>query len=158
MLCKEIMQWPVRWVSEQDTVETAARIMKRENIGFLPVTDASGRFIGTLTDRDIVVRAVAEELPAGTRVAQVMTHEAVRCSREDDLGHARHLMGLHAKSRIVCTDAGGHIEGVISVGDLAVKDQGAGHTLKQIAAREVRAAPSGGAVFGIGSRGACGRP
>ena len=140
MLCKEIMQRPVRWVSEYDSLGNAARIMRAENIGFLPVTTASGMFIGTLTDRDITVRAVADEWSPGTHVARAMTHETIRCSPEDDVARAEALMRTHSKSRIVCTDAEGHIAGIISIADLAASQDGArvGETFKQITAREAR--------------------
>lgn len=140
MLCREVMQRPVRWVSESDSLGNAARIMRAENIGFLPVTTASGTFIGTLTDRDITVRAVAEEWSAGTHVARAMTYETVRCSPEDDVGEAEQLMRTHSKSRIVCTDGEGYIHGIISIADLAARQDGArvGETFKQITAREAR--------------------
>jgi CBS domain-containing protein len=140
MLCREIMQRPVRWVSEHDSIAHAARIMRSENIGFLPVTSSSGTFMGTLTDRDIVVRAVADEWPATTPVAAAMTHETVRCAPDDDLIYAEGLMRTHSKSRIVCTDADGHIAGIISIGDLAASEDGArvGETLKQITSRQAR--------------------
>ena len=49
MLCSEIMQRPVKWISEEDTALTAARVMRDENIGFLPVCDKSGRVIPRFT-------------------------------------------------------------------------------------------------------------
>jgi CBS domain-containing protein len=140
MLCKEIMQRPVRWVSEYDSIGNAARIMRSQNIGFLPVTTASGAFIGTLTDRDIAVRAVADEWPAGTAVARAMTHETIRCSPDDDVRTAEELMRTHSKSRVVCTDAEGHIEGIISIGDLAAHEESGpvAETLKRISVRTAR--------------------
>ena len=63
MLCQEIMKHPVKWVAQDDTARTAARVMREENIGFLPVCDRSGRVLGTVTDRDLAIRLVAEGLP-----------------------------------------------------------------------------------------------
>jgi CBS domain-containing protein len=142
MLCKEIMHRPVRWVSEDDSIANAARVMRTENIGFLPVTDVSGRFIGTLTDRDLAIRAVAGEMAPGTHVALAMTHETVCCSANDDVLRAEELMRSRSKSRMVCTDAEGHIEGIISIVDLAAYEIGgqAAETFKQISAREVKRA------------------
>jgi CBS domain-containing protein len=140
MLCREIMQHPVRWISEDDTARTAARVMRDENIGFLPVCDASGRVVGTLTDRDIAVRMVAEDLPPGTKVAEVMSRELVACGADDEVTDAERTMSRRHKSRIVCTDPGGHLVGVISIGDIAKHDDGwrVARTVRGILERETR--------------------
>ena len=64
--CRTVMQHPVRWVTETDTARTAARVMRDANIGFLVVCDASARVVGTLTDRDLVTRLLADD-PASTK-------------------------------------------------------------------------------------------
>ncbi len=140
MLCRDIMQSPVKWISEDDCVRTAARVMRDENIGFLPVCDPSGRVLGAITDRDLAVRVVAADLPNGTRVGEVMSRELVTCAASDDLGHAEQLMGRRHTGRILCTDAGGHLVGVISIADIAKHDEGwrAARTMRAITERETR--------------------
>jgi CBS domain-containing protein len=140
MKCSEIMHRPVRWVGELDTVEVAARILRDENIGFLPVCDASGRFVGTLTDRDIALRVVAEGRGGGTQVGAVMTRETVTCRPEDELVRAEGLMEKEHKQRIVCTDDGQHILGVISITDVAQRDADwrVGQTMQRLTKRETR--------------------
>jgi CBS domain-containing protein len=140
MKCSEIMQRPVRWVAELDTVEVAARILRDENIGFLPVCDFSGRFVGTLTDRDIALRVIAEGASGGTRVGAVMTRETVTCSPNDDLTRAEELMEKEHKQRIVCTDDGQHVLGVISITDIAQRDADwrVGQTMQRLTERETR--------------------
>jgi CBS domain-containing protein len=140
MLCSEIMKNPVKWVSEDDTAFIAARVMRDENIGFLPVCDKSGRVIGTLTDRDLALRLVAENIPAETRVAEVMSRNLVRCSPNDEIQAAEQLMGTQHKSRIVCTDDEGHLLGIVSISDIAKHDDGwrVARTVRKITSREVR--------------------
>ncbi len=140
MLCREIMQTPVKWVCEDDSAMTAARIMRDENIGFLPVCDKSGRVIGTLTDRDLAIRLVAANVSAESRIAEVMTRELVRCSPDDEIQAAEQLMGARHKSRIVCTDEEGHLLGIVSITDIAQHDDGwrVARTVRKITSREVR--------------------
>jgi CBS domain-containing protein len=140
MLCSEIMQKPVKWISAEDTALTAARVMRAENIGFLPVCDRSGRVVGTVTDRDLAVRIVAENVPAETRLVDVMTKTAIQCRPTDDILAAEQLMGTHRKSRIVCTDGEGHLLGIVSIADIAKHDDGwrVARTVRKVTSREVR--------------------
>ena len=140
MLCENIMQHPVKWIAENDTARTAARVMRDENIGFLPVCDQSGRVVGTLTDRDLTIRALAEDRPSGTKVGEVMTRELVTCKAKDELALAEKAMGERHKSRLVCVDDGGHLVGVISIADIAKHDEGprVARTLRHIMERETR--------------------
>jgi CBS domain-containing protein len=128
----------VECVSPQDSVETAAQVMRAKNIGFLPVCDErTDRVVGTLTDRDIAIRVVADHRPASTRVASVMTPDAVVCSPGDDVTTAEELMAENLVSRIMCVDDDGGLVGVISLSDLAQMDgENAVKTLEQVSARE----------------------
>ena len=140
MLCSEIMKNPVKWIADDDTALTAARIMRDENIGFLPVCDRSGRVVGTVTDRDLTLRILAENFPAETRMADVMTRQVVACSPSDEIQKAEQLMGNHHKSRVVCTDADGHLLGVVSISDIAQHDDGwrVARTVRKVTTRETR--------------------
>ncbi|HZA49460.1 MAG TPA: CBS domain-containing protein, partial [Myxococcaceae bacterium] len=60
MRCEEIMKKDVECVSPQDTVQAAAKRMRDENIGFLPVCDQSKKVQGTVTDRDLAIRVLAD--------------------------------------------------------------------------------------------------
>jgi CBS domain-containing protein len=140
MRCQEIMKQDLESVSPRDTVEDAARRMREENIGFLPVCDESGKVLGTLTDRDIAVRVVAARKPASTNVEDVMTREVIACNPKDDMREAEHAMAEHHKSRIVCVDDQGTLVGVISLSDI-VRHEGARRattTLLEVSAREAR--------------------
>ncbi len=77
MRCEELMKRDVVSVSAEDTVQEAARLMREENVGFVPVCDAQHKVVGMLTDRDIVVRAVAEGLDVRTAKVSTLGHEVV---------------------------------------------------------------------------------
>jgi|KBSMisStandDraft_5_1062788.scaffolds.fasta_scaffold446626_3 CBS domain-containing protein len=140
MLCEQIMKRDIECVSPTDTVADAARRMRDEVVGFLPVCDESREVLGTITDRDIVIRAIAESLPSTTPVEDVMSGEIVSCSPRDDVGVALELMAENRKSRIMCLDEDGQLAGVISLSDIAQLEEAgeATETLRQISQREVR--------------------
>jgi CBS domain-containing protein len=120
MQCREIMKKEnLECASPEDTSEEAARRMRDENIGFLPVCDESGKVLGTLTDRDIAIREVATGKPPSTPVDEIMTRQVVSCRPEDDVEQAMRLMVQHHKSRIVCIDDIGRLAGIISLSDIA---------------------------------------
>ena len=124
MICQQVMQRQVRVVADSDPVAFAARIMNEANIGFLPVSDARGKVVGVLTDRDIVVRAMATGLSPSVSVGLIMTPEVVACRPRDDLFHAQHLMRTRGTSRVLCLDDAGRPVGVISFSDVARNEDG----------------------------------
>ena len=139
MRLQEIMKKNVECVSPQDTVQAAASRMRDENIGFLPVCDPSKKVLGTVTDRDLAIRVLANGSPPSTRVEEVMTHEVVSCRPDDDLRKVEELMAKNHKSRMVCLDSTGRLAGVISLSDIAQADIGrASQTLRQVSEREAR--------------------
>lgn len=141
MRCKDIMKRDVECVSPRDPVEAAAVRMKEENVGFLPVCDASTKVLGTLTDRDLALRVVAARKPASTPVEDVMTREVVACRPDDDIRDAERAMTENHKSRIMCCDEAGRLVGVISLSEIAQHESGrrASETLRGISEREARA-------------------
>lgn len=148
MLCSELMKRNVELCLDTSLVPEAAIAMRDRNVGFLPVCDETRNVIGTITDRDIVVRLLAASLPPDrTRVADVKTHEVVSCRPDDELAVAEDMMMRFQKSRVVCTDAQRRVVGVISLSDIArVANQGhAGLVAASIASREavVPALPRG---------------
>ncbi|MBN1208755.1 MAG: CBS domain-containing protein [Myxococcaceae bacterium] len=140
MRCEEIMKRDVECVSPRDTVEDAAIRMRDENVGFLPVCDQSKKALGTLTDRDIVIRGVASKKAGSTFVEDIMTREVVACRPQDDIQKAQQLMAQKHKSRIMCLDEGGRLVGIISLSDIAQQGDAARalETLRQISEREAR--------------------
>ncbi|MBI5546931.1 MAG: CBS domain-containing protein [Deltaproteobacteria bacterium] len=117
MNCNDIMKKAVLFLNRDDTVQAAAKLMADANIGFLPVCD-SGKCIGTLTDRDIVLRLVCFDRPASTRVGDIMTHDVVACSPWDSVETAAQTMADNQVSRLLINDEDGRLVGIISLSDL----------------------------------------
>ncbi|MHB8417197.1 MAG: CBS domain-containing protein [Myxococcales bacterium] len=141
MRCEEIMKRDVECIFPQDTVQAAARRMRDENLGFLPVCDRSKKVLGALTDRDLAIRVLSDGRSASTSVEDVLTREVIACRPEDDLRKAEDLMAQNHKSRIMCLDGDGRLVGVISLSDIAQREDGAraSQTLRQVSEREIRA-------------------
>ena len=119
MRCEEIMSAEVEVAQVGETVAESARKMRDLNIGFLPICDRAGVVQGVVTDRDLAIRVLAEELGPASPVEEVLTEETVTCSPEDDVAEAERLMRVNQKSRILCLDEAGRLAGVISLADLA---------------------------------------
>jgi CBS domain-containing protein len=145
VLCKEIMKQSVQCAMADDTIQAAARKMRDANVGFLPVCDSSFRVLGTLTDRDLALRVLAENRPLTTKTGDVMTREVVACRPDDDVLRAEQLMAQHHKSRVLCTEADGRLVGVISLSDIAQseEDRNAAYTMRRVTERETTAQQSG---------------
>jgi CBS domain-containing protein len=140
MRCEEIMVQDVECVSPRDTVEDAAIKMRDEDIGFLPVCDQSKKVQGTLTDRDIVIRVIADRKPSDTLVEDAMTRECVSCRPEDDLSEAERSMAGSHVARIVVCDESDRLVGVISLSDIAQHDRtsAAVDTFREVTEREAK--------------------
>lgn len=140
MECSELMKTDVECCDLGDTIEEVALRMAERKIGFVPVCD-SGEVVGTLTDRDIVVRVVAAGRdPAITSIEEVFSRGVIACSESDDLRFAEALMSRHKKSRIVCLNDQGKLAGVISLSDIARIETGARSSalLRSVSQREAR--------------------
>jgi CBS domain-containing protein len=140
MMCQDVMKSEVKFVSLTTTVEDVAAVMRDEGVGFLPVCDAQRRVVGTITDRDIAIRAVAEGESMDQPIESFMTMSVVGCRVGDDLRHAQELMSQKKVSRITCVNDKGILEGIISLSDIAQLGDGvhAFATLRAISDREVR--------------------
>ncbi len=137
MRVEEVMK-PAQGCREGDSVLECARLMREKNIGFVPVCNRAGKPVGTVTDRDLAIRVIAEGRPADTKLEAVMTRDVVACRLGDDLGSAEQLMRDHRKSRIMVCDEKGKLQGVISLSDIAdleTSDE-AVRTLREVASRE----------------------
>jgi CBS domain-containing protein len=127
-----------RGCREGDSVKECAKLMKEENIGFVPICNEAGEPVGTVTDRDLAIRVLAEGKTADAKVDDVMTRDVVSCRVGDDLSQAERLMRERRKSRIMICDEGGKLVGVISLSDLAdvESEEIAGQTLREVSSRE----------------------
>jgi CBS domain-containing protein len=115
-------------------VADAARIMKEADTGIVPVVDGD-RLVGTITDRDIVVRVVAEgKDPQAVRVDEVASRELVTIDPDQDLDEALRLMAKHQVRRLTVVEEDGRLVGVLSQADVAQEhDEAAtGRLVKEI--------------------------
>ena len=141
MRCSDIMKRDVEWIRHDESVLVAARCMRDQGIGILPVCDARRRVVGVVTDRDLALRVCAEgRSAAATLVRDVMTPDVVSCRPGHPLGHAEHLMRQHRISRVFVTDRNAHVVGVVSLSDLVQYEAPAriAQTLGGIAERKFR--------------------
>lgn len=121
MKIKELMTVDAEVLDPDSTVEQASQAMADADVGSLPVL-RKGKVVGILTDRDIVVRVVAEGLPPGeTKVEQAMTSDVVSCSEDDDVETAARLMSESRVRRLVVEDDAGEFAGIVALADLAMR-------------------------------------
>jgi CBS domain-containing protein len=110
-------------ISPEATICEAARMMRQFDIGMLPVCDGQ-RLVGSVTDRDLVIRAVADGADAfKTKVREVMTPKIFYCFEEDDLETAAKIMEDQQIRRLPVLNKGKRLVGIISVGDLAIRSR-----------------------------------
>src|SRR5690242_15714414 len=121
MKVSDVMTTEVETVQMDSTLEEVASIMKIENVGALPVVDEDEDLVGIITDRDIIVRCIAEgKNPADTNVEEVLSHELETIEPDADIEEAARLMADKQIRRLpVCQE--GELVGMLSIGDLAVK-------------------------------------
>lgn len=105
-------------VSGDDTVLSAAQQMMEHEVGSLVVTDADGFPDGIVTDRDIVLRCVAEQLHAEkTKISQVMTADPLTVNEDAAVEVALELMADREVRRLVVTNDAGRVAGIVSLDD-----------------------------------------
>ena len=135
MQVRDIMTRDVQGIHVDECLEAAGAVMALLDIGPLPVHDGE-KLVGVLTDRDIVVRAVATGMdPIQTTVGQVMTPAVVSCYEDQDVKEAARLMEEHQVRRLMVLDRDGQLVGIVSLGDLAVgtgDEQLAGEVLEVV--------------------------
>ena len=122
MKIREVMSSPVHSMKPDDSIFEAARFMAAGDIGALPIVD-DDEVVGMLTDRDIVVRAVASGRDLDDEIATVMSHEVVTCRVDEELDDVLQRMAdLQVRRLPVCDEAGAPV-GIVTVGDIARMDQ-----------------------------------
>jgi CBS domain-containing protein len=122
--CEEVMTRGPVCCLPTTMVEEAAQIMKRENIGPIPVIqdEQTRKLVGIVTDRDLALKIVAESRDAkSTKVEAVMTRKVVTCRAEDDVQKALDAMAEHQLRRIPVVDKEGKILGIIAQADVATR-------------------------------------
>ena len=133
MKIRDVMTPNPRTVSPNDTVQAAARIMLAEDTGAVPVV-TDGRVLAVVTDRDIVVRVVAEGGSLSSPVSEIASTNVVCVTPETTTHEANDLMSEYQIRRLPVVE-NDILVGIVSIGDLAVKenkDSRTGDTLERI--------------------------
>lgn len=120
--------------AEGTSVRDVARIMKEQNIGFVPICDADGRPMAAVTDRDLAIRVLAEGRAADERIDAFATRDVVSCRMGADLQEVERLMRERRTSRVMVCDDDGKLRGVVSLADVAEAEEQheAGRTLREV--------------------------
>src|ERR1041385_3706145 len=112
---RDVMTANPACVRENDGIAEAARIMKREDAGVVPVVDGDRKLVGIITDRDIVVRLVASERnPLDCKVNEAMTKHIRSVGEDATVDEVMSLMRSANVRRVPICDAGGRIVGIVS--------------------------------------------
>lgn len=112
------------------TVRSAAAMMRDNDVGTLPVI-AGNRLVGIVTDRDLVVRVIADaETPEDLTIGDIMTDEVHCCRDDDDVEEVARRLGDLGIRRMPVLNKGGRVVGIISLDDIAVHAEW-GHTVTE---------------------------
>ena len=133
MKIRDVMTPNPRTVSPNDTIQAAARVMQEQDTGAVPVVD-NGRVLAMVTDRDIVVRVVAEGGSLSGPVGPIATKSVICVAPDMSTSEASELMSEHQIRRLPVVE-NDRLVGIVSIGDLAVKegkDKRWGDTLQSI--------------------------
>jgi len=116
---RDLMTESPRTVGSDVTVVEAARVMRDDDFGLVPVVDGD-RLVGTVTDRDIAIRVVAEERdPSSTTVREIASADLVTIDPEQELGEALRLMAQHQIRRLPVVEEDGRLVGIVAQADVA---------------------------------------
>jgi len=116
---QDVMSTRPRCVSPDTPVTEAAELMESEDVGSLPVLEGD-ELAGMITDRDIVIRAIARgKDPRGMPVREVSTRDVVAVRGDEDLSEALKLMASHQVRRLPVVDESNHLVGVLAQADVA---------------------------------------
>ncbi|MGN9775051.1 CBS domain-containing protein [Micromonospora sp. H33] len=117
----DVMTKQVIYLPAETSLDEAAKVMKEADIGDVVVTEGA-TLAGMLTDRDIVVRAVAERSdPAATTIGSIITREVVMIEQNCTAGEAAALMRERGVRRVLVCDSERKLVGIVSLGDLAMQ-------------------------------------
>jgi CBS domain-containing protein len=117
----DVMTKEVIYLPAETTLDEAARAMREADIGDVVVTDGS-TLAGMVTDRDIVVRAVADRKdPASTTIGSIATRDIVMIEQNSPASDAADLMRERGVRRILVCDTDRRLVGIVSLGDLAMR-------------------------------------
>ena len=116
---QDLMTSNPRTIGSESSVVEAAKIMRDEDVGIVPIVDGD-RLVGTITDRDIAIKVVAEGKDVGsTTVGQVASRDLVTVDPQQDLDEALRLMAQHQVRRLPVVEEDGRLVGILAQADVA---------------------------------------
>ena len=118
--CHEIMTSSVQTASRDTSLRDVATMMRDGDMGSVPVVE-NGKLVGIVTDRDIVVRSIAEGKDASSPVGEAMTTEIFSVRPDDFVFEAIRLMGDKQVRRVPVVDNNGALAGIIAMADIALE-------------------------------------
>ncbi len=118
--CREIMTSSVKTATRGQSLRDVAIMMRDGDMGSIPVVE-DGKLVGIVTDRDIVVRSIADGKDADTPVGESMTTEIFSVRPDDFVFEAIRLMGDKQVRRIPVVDGNGALAGIIAMADIALE-------------------------------------
>ena len=118
---KDLMSRDVKVISPDMTIGEAAKTMRDGDFGMMPVGE-NDRMIGTISDRDIAIRAVAEGKDAGTKVRDVMTEGIAWAYEDDSVEKAATIMSKRQVRRLPVVNRDKRLVGIVALGDFAVEE------------------------------------
>jgi CBS domain-containing protein len=130
---KDAMTSDVKTAAPSQSLTDVARLMKQEDVGSVPVVDGE-RLVGVVTDRDIVVRGIADGSdPHAIKAGDIASRDIVTVRPGDDLDDAMRLMAQHQVRRLPVVHDG-HLVGVVAQADVAqeAKEKDVGHIVEEI--------------------------
>ena len=133
MKISDVMTTAVQVAAPTDTVRDVARRMSEIDSGVIPIVD-NGAVVGVVTDRDIVIRVIAEDRDSEIAISEIMTTQVETCRESDSLKSATKKMANLQMRRMVILDDTGALVGILSLGDVAREDSArvTGHVLEEI--------------------------
>jgi CBS domain-containing protein len=133
MQISEVMTEGVRYVDPNTPIREIAKEMRDNDFGSVPIADEE-RLVGMVTDRDIVVRGIAQGLDATAPASQVMSPNVLYCFEDDTVEAVLKNMGANQVRRLPVVNREKRLVGVVSLGDLskAAGQSPSGSALKKI--------------------------
>lgn len=124
MRVKQIMTPDPATCAPESTAREAAALMRDHDCGSIPVVEGGKRLIGTVTDRDLAVRGLAEGKGPEARVRDLMTPDPATCLPEDEVENVRQVMVQALVRRVPVVDEDGLLVGIVAQADIA-REEGA---------------------------------
>jgi CBS domain-containing protein len=131
---RELMTANPKSLENTSTVVEAARLMREEDAGIVPVVEGE-KLVGTVTDRDIALRVVAEgRSPESTTVGEIASRELVTIDPQQDIDEALRLMARHQVRRLPVVEEDGRLVGIVAQRDIALhaSDEQTGDVVEDI--------------------------